>query len=146
MNNMQLFFKHSVTWLFFVGASLTLFGCGDAASKKMPEEIAYEFVEAIYNQKDFKIIQSHASDKLTGLIGHYRTVNMIQRHVMDLRLDSATIKISDVGGDFFRKSKKNTKIELHIRGQWNGGLVADDRFLTMTWEGKRWKVLKISKS
>ena len=71
---------------------------------------------------------------------------MIQRHVMDLSLDSAKIKITDVGGDFFRKSRKDLTVELHISGKYNGGFVADDRFFLMTFEGNRWKVKRISKS
>jgi len=126
--------------------ALTIAACGDTQSKKMPEEVALEFVEAIYNSKDIETIKSNSVSKLAGLVDHYRSIKMIQRHVMELTLDSATIQVTEVGGDFFRKSKKDTKIELHIRGKYNGGLKADDRFLLMTWESNRWKVKRISKS
>lgn len=125
--------------------ALALVACGDPESKKMPEEIAKEFVEAIYNAKDIKEIKENASTKLSGLVDHYRSIKMIQRHVMELSLDSATVQVTDVGGDFFRKSKKDTKVELHIRGKYQGGIVADDRFLLMTWESNRWKVKRVSK-
>lgn len=139
------FYKLCSTIALTILITLTLASCGNSASKKMPEEVAYEFVDAVYNSKDVTAITNTTTDKLTKLVTHYRSVNMIQRHIMDLRLDSATIQITDVGGDFFRKSKKDTKIELHIRGQWQGGLVADDRFLVMTWQDDRWKVAKIIK-
>lgn len=126
--------------------ALMLSACGDPESKKMPEEVAQEFVDAIYNSKDIDIIKKNSVSKISGLVDHYRSIKMVQRHVMELTLDSATIKISDVGGDFFRKSKKDTKIELHIRGKYDGGIKADDRFLLMTWESNRWKVKRISKS
>lgn len=126
--------------------ALMLLACGDPESKKMPEEVAQEFVDAIYNSKDIDVIKKNSVSKISGLVDHYRSIKMIQRHVMELTLDSATVKISDVGGDFFRKSKKDTKIELHIRGKYDGGIKADDRFLLMTWESNRWKVKRISKS
>lgn len=125
--------------------SLMMAACGDAESKKMPEEVAQEFVDAVYNSKDLETLKKHSVSKVSGLVDHYRSIKMIQRHVMELTLDSATVKVTDVGGDFFRKSKKDTKIELHIRGQYDGGLKADDRFLLMTWESNRWKVKRISK-
>jgi len=126
--------------------AMTIAACGDAESKKMPEEVAQEFVQAIYNTKDIDTIKKHSVSKVADIVDHYRSIKMIQRHVMELTLDSATVQITDVGGDFFRKSKKDTKIELHIRGKYNGGLKADDRFLLMTWESNRWKVKRISKS
>jgi len=126
--------------------ALTLAACGDAESKKMPEEVAQEFVEAVYNTKNVETIKQNSVRKLADLVDHYRSIKMIQRNIMELSLDSATVSVSDVGGDFFRKSKKDTKIELHIRGQYNGGIKADDRFLLMTWESNRWKVKRISKS
>ncbi|NRA62739.1 MAG: hypothetical protein HRU25_17965 [Psychrobium sp.] len=133
--------KLSIASLF----GLMLSACGDTDSKKMPEEVATDFINAIYNSKDIKTIKFNSSDKVQDLIKHYRSVKMIQRHVMDLSLDSANVEINDVGGDFFRKSKKDTKIEVHIRGKFDGGFKADDRILTMTWQDKRWKVKKISK-
>lgn len=126
--------------------ALTLVACGDKESKKMPEEVAQEFVEAIYNSKDINEIKNNSVKRVAGLVDHYRSIKMIQRHVMELSLDSAKVQVTDVGGDFFRKSKKDTKVELHIRGLYQGGIVADDRFLTMTWESNRWKVKRISKS
>ena len=95
----------------------------------MPEEVAQEFVEAIYNAKDIDEIKENSVKRVAGLVDHYRSIKMIQRHVMELSLDSATVQITDVGGDFFRKSKKDTRVELHIRGKYQGGVVADDRFL-----------------
>lgn len=126
--------------------ALTLSACGDEESKKMPEDVAQEFVEAIYNTKDIKAIKKNSVKRVVGLVDHYRSIKMIQRNLMELSLDSATVQVTDVGGDFFRKSKKDTRVELHIRGKYQGGIVADDRFLTMTWENNRWKVKKISKS
>ncbi|MGB0835615.1 MAG: hypothetical protein ACPGR2_13970 [Psychrobium sp.] len=126
--------------------ALTLAACGDEESKKMPEDVAQEFVEAIYNSKDINAIKKNSVKRVAGLVDHYRSIKMIQRNLMELSLDSATVQVTDVGGDFFRKSKKDTRVELHIRGKYQGGVVADDRFLTMTWENNRWKVKKISKS
>ena len=37
--------------------ALALSACGDKESKKMPEEVAQEFVEAIYNAKDIDDIK-----------------------------------------------------------------------------------------
>lgn len=127
-------------------SSLLLLACGNPDSKKLPEEVALEFVEAIYNSKDIDAIKKHSVSKVSGLVDHYRSNKMIQRHIMELSLDSATIQVTDVGGDFFRKSKKDLKVELHIRGQYQGGIKADDRFFTMTWQSDRWKVKRISKS
>jgi len=146
VNNLQFIYRNFLKSLIIVISSIAIISCGDDNSKKMPEEVAFEFIEAVYNSKDLAAIKAHSTTKLTKLVTHYRSIKSIQRHIMDLRLDSATIQITDVGGDFFRKSKKDTKVELHIRGQWQGGLVADDRFITLTWEEKRWKVKKISKS
>lgn len=143
--------KHNIksvfVWLSIILGSVSLAGCGgDTHSKKMPEEVAYEFLDAIYNKKDLKLIKIHSTDKVAKLADHYRSIKSIQRHLIDLRLNSATIQVSDVSGDFFRKSKKDTKVELHIRGEWEGGVVADDRFLTLKWQNNRWKVSKIDKS
>jgi len=147
VNNIQVSFKNLKKLLVIGLASFCVISCGgDANSKKMPEEVAYEFIDAVYNKKDLKLIQSHSTSKLAKLAHHYRSIKSIQRHLLDLRLDAATIEITDVGGDFFRKSKKDTKIELHIRGKWQGGIVADDRFLVLTWQDNRWKVAKINKS
>ena len=126
--------------------ALALSACGNNESKKMPEEVAQEFVKAIYNAKDIDDIKNNSVKKVAELVDHYRSIKMIQRHIMELSLDSATVQVSDVGGDFFRKSKKDTRVELHIRGKYQGGIVADDRFLLMTWENNRWKVKRISKS
>lgn len=126
--------------------SIGLMACGETESKKLPEDVAKEFIEAIYNTKDIKAIGPLSTSKVSDIVNHYRSVKMIQRHVMDLSLDSAKIKITDVGGDFFRKSRKDLTVELHISGKYNGGFVADDRFFLMTFEGNRWKVKRISKS
>lgn len=130
-----------VTVVFFA-----LTACGDPASKKMPEDVAQEFIEAIYNDKDLKVIKSLSTSKLKGIIGHYSSIKMIQRHIMDLSLNKATVEVTDVGGDFFRKSRKDLTVELHISGKYNGGFVADDRFFLMTYEDNRWKVKRIKKS
>ncbi len=148
MNNRKNKYRNGFKTLFIMLASITIISCGggDDNSKKMPEEIAFEFVDAVYNKKDLELIKGHSTDKLAKLASHYRSIKSIQRHLMSLRLDAATIQITDVGGDFFRKSKKDTKVELHIRGEREGGIVADDRFLTLTWQDNRWKVAKVSKS
>lgn len=127
-------------------SALVLTACGSPESKKLPEDVAHDFVNAIYNTKNIEVIKKNSVSKLAGLVDHYRSNKMIQRNIMTLSLDSATIKVNDVGGDFFRKSKKDVKVELHIRGKYQGGIKADDRFLTMTWESDRWKVKRISKS
>ena len=127
-------------------AFLTLTACGEPASKKLPEQVATEFIKAIYNDNDLKTIKLLSTSKLKGIIGHYSSVKMIQRHVMDLSLDKANVEVTDVGGDFFRKSRKDLTVELHINGKYNGGFVADDRFLLMTFENGIWKVKRIKKS
>lgn len=124
---------------------LFLAACGSPESKKMPEEVAYDFVNAVYNTKNIDVIKKNSVSKLAGLVDHYRSNKMIQRNIMQLTLDTATIEVSDVGGDFFRKSKKDVKVEFHIRGKYQGGIKADDRFLTMTWQSDRWKVKRITK-
>jgi len=147
MNNNQFYLKDYSRIIMVLLASLAIISCGgDEHSKKMPEEVAFEFIDAVYNKNDLTLIKSHATPKLAKLAIHYRSIKSIQRHMFDLRLDSATIQVTDVGGDFFRKSKKDMKVELHIRGKWQGGVVADDRFLLLTWHDNRWKVAKISKS
>lgn len=147
MNNITKSYPNIVKSIVILLATIGIISCGgDDNSKKMPEEIAFEFVDAVYNKKDLELIKGHSTAKLEKLADHYRSIKSIQRHIMDLRLDSATIQVTDVGGDFFRKSKKDTKVELHIRGNWQGGIVADDRFLTLTWQDNRWRVAKINKS
>ena len=126
--------------------ALGLAACDDNHSKKLPEQVAKEFVDAIYNTKDIKVIKSLSSSKISNIVNHYRSIKMIQRHVMDLSLDSAKIEVSDVGGDFFRQTRKDLTVELHISGKYDGGFVADDRFFLMTFEDKRWQVKRISKS
>ncbi|MDP2560219.1 hypothetical protein [Psychrobium sp. 1_MG-2023] len=136
----------AITLLATLLLTFTLTGCGGADSKKLPEDVAEEFINAVYNTKDISVIKQHSSDKVLDLIEHYRTVKMIQRHLMDLTLDSAKIQVTDVGGDFFRKSKKDNKVEIHIRGDFQGNKKADDRFILMTWQDGRWKVKKVTKS
>ena len=129
-----------------VALAIGVTACGDKESIMLPEQVAKEFVDAVYNQKDIKTIKSHSTKKIADIVGHYRSIKMIQRHVMDLSLNKATIEVSDVGGDFFRKTRKDLTVELHIRGKVNGGIVADDRFLLMTHQDGRWKVKRISKT
>jgi hypothetical protein len=129
-----------------VALAVGVAACSDEATKMLPEQVAKEFVEAVYNKKDIKSIKSHSTEKIADIVNHYRSIKMIQRHIMDLSLDKATIEVSDVGGDFFRKTRKDLKVELHISGKYNGGFVADDRFLLMTHEDGRWKVKRVSKS
>lgn len=113
---------------------------------KLPERVAEEFVDAIYNSKDIKLIDSLSTSRVSEIVYHYRSIKMIQRHVMDLSLESAQITVTDVGGDFFRQTRKDLTVELHISGKYDGGFVADDRFFLMTFEDKRWQVKRISKS
>lgn len=122
-----------------------LAGCGQQGDKKMPEDIAKEFLEAIYVSPNLEIAQSLAGDELAELLYHYRSMAMIQRHIIGLRLTTAEVFVRDVEVDFFRRSEKDTKVELHIRGDFEGDQRADDRFLTMTKIGDHWKVKDIKR-
>jgi len=126
-------------------SALILTACG-AEKVKLPEKAAEKFAKAVYNSHDIDEMKQHSNEKMTTLIGHYRSIKMIQRNIMELSLEPPVkIEVKSVGGDFFRKSKKDTKVELHIRGQYNGGIKADDRFLLMTWIDGSWKVKRVSK-
>lgn len=143
--------KHNIViktlrWTVVAAIATLVMACGEQDSNKLPEQVAKEFVKAVYNDKDIKLIKSLSTDKISSIVDHYRSIKMIQRHVMDLSLDSAKIKVNQVGGDFFRKTRKDLTVELHINGKFNGGFVADDRFLLMTFNNGQWKVKKISKS
>jgi len=129
-----------------VALAIGVTACADEESIMLPEQVAKEFVDAVYNKKSIKAIKAHSTKKISDIVSHYRSVKMVQRHVMNLSLDKATIEVSDVGGDFFRKTRKDLTVELHIRGKANGGIVADDRFLLMTHQDGRWKVKRVSKS
>ena len=122
-----------------------LSGCGDKSKVKMPEDVAKEFLEAIYVTGDLKTARQLSVKELSDLLYHYRSMSTIQRHVLGLRLTTADITVRDVEADFFRRSEKDVKVELHIRGDFEGDRRADDRFLLMTKDGRRWKVKRITK-
>jgi len=127
-------------------SALVLTACGEEKIK-LPEKAAEKFAKAVYNSQDIDEMKQHSNEKMATIIGHYRSIKMIQRNIMELSLEpQVTIEVKSVGGDFFRKSKKDTKVELHIRGNYEGGIKADDRFLLMTWVDGSWKVKRVTKS
>lgn len=124
---------------------LLLTGCSQKVEKKMPEEVAKEFLEAIYINKDLKAARLLSTQELSDLLYHYRSIAMIQRHILDFRLSTAEIFVRDVDADFFRRSEKDVEVELHIRGDFEGDRRADDLYLTVTKVGRHWRVKSIKR-
>lgn len=124
---------------------LLLQACGPSEEEGMaPEDVALNFFTAIYNDGDVEKAQSFSGDELYELLGHYRNITAVKRHVIGMEIENPKIEVKDSSADFFRRLQEDVKVELHFTTKVDGRTYKDIRVVLV---GKvndhLWQVKKV---
>ncbi|AWB65937.1 hypothetical protein C2869_05540 [Saccharobesus litoralis] len=133
--------------IFILIFSFSLFGCNQSASDlgPTPEEVAIEFFEALYNQKDLDKAVTYTTPKIKRIMLHYKTASAVQRHVLNMKYDQVVIEIDKTGRGqpLIEKTAKSAKVTLFFSGHYDGRKMKDLKTVEMTKQADGWKVKKI---
>lgn len=124
----------------FIGLSFTLSGCEKQATA---EEVAIQFFQAIYVDKDVDKAKQLSMPALQELLTHYHTARMVQRHVIGLTMNDPVFDIANSTSDFLKKVSTEVVVKVRFRGNFDGSTVEDDRSLLLVKNGLNWQVKEI---
>lgn len=109
-----------------------------------PEDVALEFFTAIYLDDDVVKAQSYSGKELSELLGHYRNLHAIKRHIVGMELSRPAIQVRNSSADFFRRLAEDVEVELHFTSEVDGRVYKDIRIVVVSrGRGKHWLVEKI---
>lgn len=125
--------------------SLTLLACESEKDPALePEDVALEFFSAIYVDEDLQRAQNVSGTELKELLGHYRNMHAIKRHIIGMEIVRPEIQVKDSSADFFRRLADDVKVELHFTSKVDGRVYKDIRIVLVS-KGSdgRWQVQKV---
>ena len=125
--------------------SLSLVACQPSQEGALdPEDVALEFFTAIYLDGDIEKAQSVSGTELSELLGHYRNLNAVKRHIVGMEMEQPEIQVKESSADFFRRLSEDVKVELHFTSRVNGRIFKDIRIVVVSKGiGEHWLVEKI---
>lgn len=119
---------------FFIAlfALCSLTACQEEKPQRDPEDVAVAFFQAIYVDGDVEKAKSLSGAKLSELLGHYRNLDAIKRHVVGMEIVNPEIEVKDSSADFFRRLDEDVWVELHFKSVIGRSTVMDVRVVHMS--------------
>lgn len=127
---------------------LLLVACGekeDITEMDNPEDIAVEFFDAIYNQKDVKKAASVCSPKLARIIMSYKSPEAVARHMFNMKYDNVVIKPDDSGVKVREQFKGAAVITLYFDGYYFDDRLKDVKRISLVQKDNGWIIDKLLK-
>ncbi|MBW8191004.1 hypothetical protein K0504_08150 [Neiella marina] len=113
-------------------AVLSLCACQEENPKQDPEDIAVAFFHAIYVDGDVEKAKSLAGPELAELLGHYRNLDAVKRHIVGMEMSNPEIEVKDSSADFFRRLDEDVWVELHFKSVQGRSTIMDVRVVHLS--------------
>jgi len=134
--------------------AILISACEESATKKrggkfgmsdgnVPEFAAIEFFEHIYHSKGLEGAIQLSTPKMERLIRSYRTNKSVQKHILNMRFDTVTIKTNSrsAGRNEF---SQNAQVSIFFAGKLHGNILKDLRVVELIKVDNNWKVDAVS--
>jgi hypothetical protein len=112
-------------------------------STDTPQHTAVMFIRAIYNEDTLDKAVDLADERFGRLILNHHTNNNVQRHMLNLRLDTMTVDPISGGTLLFSEKQFDADIEVKIIGTFDHQEIVDLKTISMVRESGKWLVTDI---
>jgi hypothetical protein len=109
----------------------------------VPEFAAIEFFEHVYHSKNLEGAIKLSTPKMERLIRSYHTNKSVQKHILNMRFDTVTIKTNSRSAGRNEFAKK-AEVSLLFIGKLRGNIMKDLRVVELVKVDNDWKVDAVS--
>nr|WP_136252318.1 hypothetical protein [Ningiella ruwaisensis] len=109
-------------------------------STETPQYAAVIFVRSIYNDKTLDRAINNSTEHFGKIIRNHHTPKNVQRHVLNLRLDSMNVEPMAGGTLIYSDQIKEAEVEVKITGEFNREPKVDLKTISMVRESGKWLV------
>lgn len=141
--------------LFALLSAILLSACSDGQEEEIstgkygmlstnsPQFTAVVFIRAIYNDQTLDRAIEVSDERFARILQNHHTNKNVQRHMLNLRLDSMTVDPVSGGTLLLSDAQKEAQIEVKIIGNYEGNQIVDLKTISMVRESGNWLVTGI---
>lgn len=108
-----------------------------------PHEIAIEFFDLFYNERDLDGALALASKEYRPILERYGTINAISRYMFNMNFDEVMIEADRQGVQLYREQADTARVQVSFAGVRGNSRQDTLRDVVMVREGSRWRVSRV---
>jgi hypothetical protein len=112
-------------------------------NESSPQYTAVMFIRAIYNQETLDEAVRMADERFARLMLNQHTNNNVQRHILNLRLDTMTVEPLSGGTLLSTEKQVDADITVKIIGRFDHEQIVDLKTISMIQQSGEWLVTDI---
>ncbi|CUS49087.1 MAG: putative lipoprotein [Idiomarinaceae bacterium HL-53] len=131
--------------LLIICALILLTGCNKESRimKKGPHEIAADYFEALYNERDLEKMMALSSQRNKELIEHYGNASSVARYMYNMSFDQVQVSAERPTGIVYMNRNNTVRIQVAFTG-FNGTSRVDElREVVMIEEAGEWRLERV---
>lgn len=123
-----------------------LTGCEEKiVDESNPELVAVAFFDELYNKKNVKNAAKLCSPQMQRIVLHYKSPEMVARHLFNMRFDKVVIQPDSSGVKVREQFKEEARITIFFEGTYGNSKIKEVKRLHMKQIDGDWVVNKILK-